>query len=348
MEYGVGQMKFQVGYQDNRALIGYLLEHRGKVSEVYFPWGDFTTGRGIIPTETVKRHLADDLKRFSEAGIRLCLLLNGNCYGRHTLARSFFQKLGDTVDFLRGEYSLAGVTAASPLIARFLRNNFPGLEIRASVNMEIGTPEGVEYLEDYFDSFYLKREYNYDRTAILRMRDFCHARGKKMYLLANSGCLNFCSARTFHDNLVAHQHETAEMDNAFEFHGECTVFLKKGNHRRELLAKTNFIRPEDVALYEEWCDGMKLATRTNFNPLAVVSAYFTGQWRGNLLELTEPAHSGVLLPEIVDSRRFPEDYAEKRLTCSRDCRTCGYCRKVQEQATVLLDKNYITFEEKTC
>jgi len=50
--------------------------------------------------------------------------------------------------------------------------------------MEIGTPEGVEYLEDYFDSFYLKREYNHDRAVILRMRDFCHSHGKKMYLLA--------------------------------------------------------------------------------------------------------------------------------------------------------------------
>ena len=333
-------MKFQVGYQDNRPLVEYLLKHAEKVSEVYFPWGDFTTGRGVIPSETVKRNLADDLRKFADAGIRLCMLLNGNCYGRQTLARSFFQHLGDTVDFLIGEYSVAGVTTASPLIARFLKTNFPGLEIRASVNMEIGTTEGVEYLEDHFDSFYLKREYNYDRETILRMRDFCHARGKKMYLLANSGCLNFCSARTFHDNLVAHQHEVAEMDNAFEFHGECTVYLKKGDHWKELLSKTNFIRPEDVHLYEEWCDGMKLATRTNFNPLAVVSAYFSGEWRGNLLDLTEPAHSNVLLPGILSNRKMPQDYAEKRMNCKHDCQKCGYCREVQEKATVVLDEKY--------
>ena len=334
-------MKFQVGYQDNRAFIEYILKHREKVSEIYFPWGDFTTGRGVIPSETVKRDLADDLKQFAGAGIRLCLLLNGNCYGRQTLARSFFQHLGDTVDFLIGEYSAACVTTASPLIARFLRTNFPGLEIRASVNMEIGTPEGVEYLEDYFDSFYLKREYNYDRERILRMRDFCHSHGKKMHLLANSGCLNFCSARTFHDNLVSHQHEVAEMDNAFEFHGECTVYLKKGDHRKELLSKTNFIRPEDVRLYEDWCDGMKLATRTNFNPLAVVSAYFSGEWRGNLLDLTEPAHSGVLLPGILSNRKISSDYAEKRMDCIHDCQKCGYCRDVQEKATVVLDEKKI-------
>ena len=331
-------MKFQVGYQDNRAFIAYLLKHSGRVSELYFPWGDFTTGRGVFLTEAARAHLAADLKDFAAAGVRLCLLLNGNCCGRETLARSFFNRLGDTVDYLAGAYGLGGVTTASPLIARFLRRNFPGLELRASVNMEIGTPEGAAYVEDYFDSFYLKREYNYDRARLLRMRDFCHARGKKLYLLANSGCLNFCSARTFHDNLVAHQHEVAAMDNAFDFAGECTTFLKKGENSRDLLSRSNFIRPEDVHLYEELCDGMKLATRTNFNPSAVAAAYFSGKWYGNLLDLTEPAHSGILLPRIVSGRLFPEDYAEKRFVCGKECEKCAYCRGVQEKATVTPDR----------
>ncbi|MBO5991310.1 MAG: U32 family peptidase [Lentisphaeria bacterium] len=333
-------MKYQVGYQDNRQFINYLLRHIQDVSEVYFPWGNFTTGRGVILSDNTCNNLAADLRCFSAAGVKLCLLLNGNCYGHRALSRNFFQQLGDTVDHLKEEYSVSGVTTASPLIARFLRRNFPDLEIRASVNMEIGTPEGIEYVEDYFDSFYLKREYNYDLEKIVQMRDFCRKRGKKLYILANSGCLNFCSARTFHDNLVAHQHEISEMDNAFEFHGECTTFLKKGDNRLNLLSKTNFIRPEDVSKYEDLCDGMKLATRTNFNPLAVVSAYFSGKWNGNLLDLTEPAHSEILLPEILSNRSIPSDYAEKRLHCKRNCNNCGYCRKVQENATVVLDKNF--------
>ncbi len=338
-------MKFQVGYQDNRRLVEYLLRHADKVSEVYFPWGDFTTGRGVISDDSSRKYLTSDLQSFATSGIRLTLLLNGNCYGHRALARSFYQKLGDTVDHLSETYQLAGVTTASPLIARFLKRNFPQLEIRASVNMEIGTTEAVEYIEDYFDSFYLKREFNYDKNVILRMRDFCHAKGKKLYLLANSGCLNFCSARTFHDNLVAHQHEVAEMDNAFEFHGECTTFLKKGDHLQELLSKSNFIRPEDVHLYEELCDGMKLATRTNFNPLAVVTAYFTGRWHGNLLDLTEPAHSKLLHPAIIDNSRIPADYADHRMSCAHDCHACGYCRTVQAKATVTLNENQTQFME---
>ena len=77
----------------------------------------------------------------------------------------------------------------------------------------------------------------------------------------------------------------------FEFHRECTVLLKKGEHPRILFSKMNFIRQEDVVRFGGKCDGMKLVMPTNFNQLAVVSAYFSGQWWANLLDQMEPVHS---------------------------------------------------------
>jgi collagenase-like PrtC family protease len=327
------EMKFQVGYQNNRKFLNYLLEHGEMVSELYFPWGAFTTGRGV---NAEQQQLEDDLALFAGKKFKFCLLLNGNCYGKEALSKAFFERLGSAVGEIRERFGLASVTTASPVIAGFLKKNFPALHIRASVNMEIGTPEAVEYLADEFDSFYLKREYNYDRARIVRMREVCRKLGKKLYILANSGCLNFCSARTFHDNLVAHQHEIAQMDNAVTFHGVCTKFLSAGTNKENLLAKSNFIRPEDVRYYEDLCDGMKIATRTNFNPTAVVCAYFNGRFRGNLLDLTEPAHSAVLPGMIVANDRIPDDYISRRLKCDRICEKCNMCREIQEQATVLL------------
>ena len=324
-------MKFQVGYQNHPGLIGYLLNNREKISGVYFPWKDFTTGRGILPDE-VKGALAGDLRKLSDAGIRLCLLLNGNCYGSKTLDCDFYRQLGDTVEHLAGTYNMVKITTASPLIAGFVHRNFPGIEICASVNMEIGTPEGVGYLLDDFDCFYLKREYNYDLERISVMRDFCRKHGKKLYILANSGCLNFCSARTFHDNLVAHQHEIG--DGAISFHGMCTQFLQKADNVKNILGKSNFIRPEDIHYYEDLCDGMKLATRTNFNPLQIVHAYFNGKFNGNLLDLTEPAHSALLSGAIVANNRIPAEYAEHRFRCGNRCEACDFCREIQEKATI--------------
>ncbi len=328
-------MKWQIGYQANRALVSYLIQYKESVSEIYFPWTDFTTGRGVISSED-QNTLADDLQAFRSAGIKLTLLLNGNCYGWKSLSGEFYQKLKQNISYLINEYSISGVTTTSPLIAAMIRKNFPEIEIRASINMEIGTPEGIEYLLDDFDSFYLKREYNYNKEIILRMRDFCRSKGKKLYILANSGCLNFCSARTFHDNLVAHQHETDHTGEVIAYQGQCTRYLTSGNNRENILAKTNFIRPEDVHLYEDLCDGMKLATRTNFNPMAIAYAYFNGKFSGNLLDLTEPAHSALFPGEIIANRKIAADYAAYRFSCDKICEKCDYCKNIQKNATVKL------------
>ena len=326
-------MKWQIGYQNNRKFLDYLLQHKDMVSELYFPWGEFTTGRGVSAD---MEQMAEDLKRFKMADFKFCLLLNGNCYGSEALSVKFFDKLGNAVMEVMSSFGLSSVTTASPVIAAFLKQHFPALHIRASVNMEIGTPEGVEYLLDDFDSFYLKREYNYDLAVLTRMYDICHKNGKKLYILANSGCLNFCSARTFHDNLVAHQHELPEAGDRLPFHGVCTRYLKYGWNRENILAKTNFIRPEDVHLYEDLCDGMKLATRTNFNPMAIVHGYFNGKFRGNLLDLTEPAQSALFPGQIIASKLIPDDYTEFRLKCNKICENCTYCKEVQKKATITL------------
>ena len=120
------------------------------------------------------------------------------------------------------------------------------------------------------------------------------------------------------------------------FHGICTRYLKHGWNRENILAKSNFIRPEDIHYYEELCDGMKLATRTNFNPLQIVHAYFNGKFSGNLLDLTEPAHSALFPGQIIANRKIPENYATYRFSCDKICEKCDFCKNIQSNATVLL------------
>ena len=123
----------------------------------------------------------------------------------------------------------------------FLNQNFQDIDVRASVNMEIGTTEGLDYVAECFDSFYAKRECNRDFKQLKKLRSWCDNNGKKLYGLANSGCLNYCSTHTFHDNLVAHESEIAEMDNAYQFEGQCRRFLKDIENREKWFSISNFI-----------------------------------------------------------------------------------------------------------
>ncbi len=338
-------MIFSVGYQlcESDGFLCTIIDNADKIGEVYFSLPEFPNGRSrrgcqlSLTDYEYQNRLETDLQAISKSNIALNLLLNGECYGRYAQSRVLFNKIGDTVDYLIEKYGLKSVTTTSPLIAKFLKENFSELDVRASVNMEIGTVEGLEYLAEYFDSFYAKRECNKDLEQLKKLRKWCDNNGKRLYGLANSGCLNNCSAHVFHDNLVAHESEIAEMDNAYQFEGQCRIYLKNNQNRDNWLRISNFIRPEDVSLYEGIFDGLKLATRVNKNPKRVLEAYIKGSYNGNLPEIMEPDHSAMFYPNVVDNKKIPEDFGVKVASCDKSCELCGYCKRVLNDSMICLE-----------
>lgn len=335
-------MRFMIGYQmlPDDALLDLVLARREKVAEIYFAWPGLASGRGSagrgdsLLTSELQNKLIADLQRLSRGGIACNLLLNGHCYGRESLARTFFEEIGGVIDFLHAKIFLSSITTSSPVIAKFLKQNFPELERRASVNMEIGSREGMDYLAEYFDGYYLRREWNRNRRKIEEMRAWCRRNRKKLYALANSGCLNECSAHNFHDNLVAHEDEIRAMDNAYDFRGICREWLSRKEKREHFLEVGNFIRPEDVHLYEGCFDAVKLATRINPDPVKVATAYLDETYSGNLPDLLEPDHADLFHPDILENKLLPEDFGEHVLNCGHDCPNCCYCREAFAGARV--------------
>lgn len=314
-------MKFSVGYQmtGDGAFPDAIVEKRSQISEVYFSWGSYANGRNsqllqkeLTPWEAQRRQ-ENDIAKISQAGIPLNLLFNAMCYGKDSQSRAFFAGIGETVDYLQQRYLLRSVTTTSLLIARFLKENFADLDIRASVNMGIGTTEGMDYVSEYYDSFYLCRELNRDFNAIRALKKWCDDHGKTLYALANSGCLNHCSAHALHDNLVAHEAEISQMDNGYAFEGICGKYLKKPEHHRALIESTSYIRPEDIHLYEGLFPAMKLATRVNANPVRVLRAYTEGRYSGSTLELLEPNHTSLLYPYLLDNSRLTAQLEDGKL-----------------------------------
>ena len=305
-------MKFSVGLGQRRSetFLDEVISAADNIGEVYFSYGDYPNGRnsqlmveGLTPEEAAEQQQRD-LRRLSEAGISLNVLFNAMCYGKDSQSRVFFEGIGDTVYNLLSNYKLTAVTTTSLLIAKFIKENFPELDVRASVNMGIGTTEGLEYVQDYFDSFYAAREYNRDFNRLSILKDWCENRGKRIYGLANSGCLNFCSAHTFHDNLVAHEAEIAKMDNGYDFRGVCRDYLSNPKNHAALFENTSFIRPEDLHYFENIFSGMKLATRVHKNPERVLRSYLGGKASGSALSLLEPDHTGVIYPYILENAKI--------------------------------------------
>lgn len=335
-------MKFAVGYQiyqgEEIPFSEIVKRYSDHISEVYFPWLDSPSGRssltnrrGYVDWEGLNK-LVGDLKLFRSLGLKLDLLLNGNCYGKYAMSKYLENNVCSILDYLAEVVGGADiVTTASPAIAHIIKQRYPDIEVRASVNMRIGTVKGLEYIAYNFDSFYIQREYNRDFERIEELYEWSKANGKKMFMLVNSGCMNFCSGQTFHDNMVAHGSEIEEVRNIEGWNPHvCWNFLKNSDNWVSVL-QNSWIRPEDLHHYEKYFTTVKLATRMHALPGMVINAYTRGKYYGNLLDLFEPGYGPAFAPYIIDNSKFPDDWFERTSQCDKKCHRCGYCKEVLKQ-----------------
>ncbi|MBU0477838.1 hypothetical protein KKC91_04640 [bacterium] len=340
-------MKFAVGYQlpeqDEESLVDIVRDFREHISEVYFPWLDMPSGRspmtmrdGFVDWDG-QRKLEEELKKFKEMGIKLDLLLNANCYGQYSLSEHLKNLVCSVISHLKESTGIDIVTTTSLMIARTVKENFPDIDVRASVNMRIGTVRAMEYVADLFDSFYVQREYNRNPDRIQELREWADKNNKKLYILVNSGCLNFCSGQVFHDNLVAHEKEIGTMKNIKDWNPIlCWNYYAKRENRVTFL-QNSWIRPEDIHNYNSYFSMAKLATRMHANPRKVIQSYVEEKFNGNLLDLLEPGHSPIFSPYIVDNSKFPEDWFKKTSNCTRNCHQCNYCKQVLEKVLIRME-----------
>lgn len=332
-------MKFAVGYQlaehGEELFTDIIKPYIDNIAEVYFPWLDLQTGRSSLVNRRGnvewkgQERLEKELNILHKYGIKLDLLMNANCYGKYSMSQYLSNNVCSILEHLDGAVGGADiVTTASPMIAYIVKKFFPRIEVRASVNMRIGTVKGMQYTAHLFDSFHLQREYNRDFERISELKGWAAENNKKLIMLANSGCVNFCSGQTFHDNMVSHEAEISETLNISGWTPYvCWNYFKdRGNWSAVL--QNSWIRPEDIHHYESYFDVVKLATRMHSLPGIVIQSYSKGAYYGNLLDLFEPGFGPAFAPYIIDNRKFPDDWFETTASCGKNCHKCSYCEEV--------------------
>ncbi len=332
-------MKFSVGYQlpdADDSIYEIVRDFRDHIGSVYFPLANRASARSAIEGEC-EADMLEELRAINDMGVPATLLYNANCYGGKAVSTEFRDEIIRDVGRMCDVLDLREITTTSPFVARTVRQNFPDLHICASVNMWIGTPQAMEYLGDDFDAFYLQREYNRDFARIRRAKAWCDAHGKQLKILANSGCLYACAFHSFHDNLVAHEAETSQLDNAFSKRSSpCWDYMYSLSEKEAAtrFLRESWIRPSDIHHYEPFFSEAKLATRMHSNPRRVVMAYARGKFYGNMFDLTEPAYSRRFDKHILDATRFPADWFEHTTNCGHNCECCSYCGNAADKMLI--------------
>jgi len=338
-------INYSIGYfaadENDNSFVDAIRPYAARVEEVYFPWPDISTCRaslsgkdGYIRWDAAEL-LMEDLYALRRMGIKLNLLLNGNCYGGLSLSERLKNNVCSALDYMGGTIGLPEcVTTTSPLLAHIVKSGYAPIDVRASINMRMETPRAMSVLFDQFDSFYLPREKNYDFKAIAEFGTVLRESGKRLHMLANSGCISYCPSRIFHDNLVSHEDEIMSMRNIQNFNPTvCWTYYAKAENQPGLLSNS-WVRPEDIHRYDGLFSSVKLATRANPRPAAIIRAYMDQTYCGNILDLTEPTHSTLLGAYTLDNQSFPPDYFDRRTACGGSCAQCGYCGSLFEKVKI--------------
>ena len=336
-------LKLSVGYQYSEKFLfsKIVSDYAQSIEEVYFPWVDAASGRSMIGGYDgyfdygLQNILIGELKKIKELGIKLDLLYNANCYGEDAMSEVLRGKVYSVIDFLADNgIKVDVITTTSPAIAFMVKEQCPEIELKASVNMKISTVKGMQYVAHLFDSFCVAKECNRDIEKLKMLKAWAQENGKKITILANSGCMRDCSGQIFHDNMVAHEYEISKQKNINFLPYMCWQYLKDKANYPAVLQNT-WIRPEDIDNYEGLVDTVKLATRAHQLPGMVIGAYARRMYSGNLLDLFEPGFGPALAPYAIDSSKIPEDFWQKTVSCNKDCTKCNYCKTVLDKAIVI-------------
>ena len=306
-----------------------------RLREVYFPWPGLSNARAkVYDKPDDEERIAADLKYCRKHGMKLDLLANATCYGEKSFTEEQRIQIVGVIRHLDelGLYPEI-VTTTSPYIAKVFRKNFPDIEIRASVNMRLRNTLALEYLAPLYDSYYICRDVQRDLPTFRRMADWCKDHGKKLCMLANSGCLRNCPWQVFHETLLAHNFfgtfpEMREQNIGLL----CNRVFKQKKILSEFLRCT-WIRPEDIHVFEPDLETIKLSTREAKHPLEIVEAYVNESFDGNLLRLTDPIFSIEFRPYRIDNKSFPADWVTSGIAgkCAENCTHCGKCDEILKQ-----------------
>ena len=324
-----------VGHFFNAPFIEACERHLPRIREVFFAWPGVLSCRPApdYTKEGVRERLVSDLTWARANGIELDTLFNCNCYGDDAVSTTLADFIVRNLD----EMGAAGlfpntVTTTSPFVAAVLRRHFPSVKIRWSINLRVHGTVGFESVMELFDSFYVSREHHRDLAYLREVSDWARANGKTLGMQANSGCLRQCPFQTFHDNLHGHgdgrrpQDMAAMNEYGFTFF-RCRARYESGAY--EDFLRSTWLRPEDMPEYEDFVDVVKLATRRHIDPVAILDAYATYGYKGDLARLMDPVNP---FPKPFSNEAFDENedlwHAVRNCKDANNCRHCGRCTEL--------------------
>lgn len=252
----------------------------------------------------------------------------------------------DAVTRLSGQVRVHGIVFSDFYLLRALDRTghdiIPSLEAVPGVNAMMDTMGKVRACLDMVATtqfrppsrLLLDRSLNrqMDRLTAIRQKVRQEYPDTCVELLANEGCILNCPFKPAHDAHIALSNTGLVREKTWTINRNqgCQAYFLD---RPDRFLSSPFIRPEDLGHYQGLADTVKLCGRT-LGPdflMRCITAYETGSFDGNLLDLVDAAH--FLSDHFhIENRLLGKNFFKALSSCTNQCKTCTLCRKIFQSA----------------
>ncbi|MDP3026458.1 MAG: U32 family peptidase [Nanoarchaeota archaeon] len=290
------EMRYDLATNFDNELIERVADF-GAVKSIYGKLASDVVGGGrpsIVLPKISRKQLRKHIETAHKHQIEFNYLLNASCTGNQEFISSSHKEFIKLIKQVQ-EDGADAVTVANPTMLGIVKEQFPDLNISASVYLNINNLSKLKHFEN-MGANQLTLHYSLNRDFELLENALKIANPEtELRLIANNVCLHNCPyGIPGHSNLLSHSSQSKDKTKGFviDIYTIMCSLQKIKNPAEFLMAE--WIRPEDVHRYEELCNKagnsnlvLKLTDRAKTTDwlVNVVKAYAKKSYDGNLLDI---------------------------------------------------------------
>lgn len=263
------------------------------VVEVYGKLTQDAAGGGrpsyVLPSVNRVR-LEQHLKVVHDAGMRFNYLLNAPTLGGIESTANGYHNIRQLMDEVVA-LGVDSITVANPFFLELAKRHYPELAVKVSAFANVVSVLQAKQWADMGASVITASPPHLNRSLRV-LEEMAKAVSAEIQVVVNNGCLQSCVWYQAHAALHAHASQEGHWSKGFVI-DHCVMNCRLARLQDPALyIRGDWIRPEDVAMYEElgvvW---FKLVNRSNPTSTIIerAQAYSRRRYDGNLMNLLEHA-----------------------------------------------------------
>ncbi|MDR1769429.1 MAG: U32 family peptidase [Hungatella sp.] len=276
------------------------------------------------------KELEDYVAYSQKKGMGFNYTFNASCISNYEGTTKGIQEIKTLIKTL-WNIGINTFTVALPEIMELIKYTLPQSKIVVSTICEVNSIQKIYLYKNLgVDRIVVDADINRDLKLLKRMAEIF---GNGIEVIANNLCYQNCGYKMFHYNHDSHY--INEKNGGAYYSSRCAI---QKYSKKENVLKLNWIRPEDIHLYEmAGIRYFKLQGRPsvlNGNPWKAIQAYSEENYEGNLcdvLMLFSPSPYAT----IIDNKKldgFLEGFCTNTSVQNFDCPKCSHCLSYAEKS----------------